>query len=147
MSTTTLILLYLGAALVGSRLPFIRVFLAHVHNLVSLVISVCLEGGRNKILLLRDGSGQTSGKLASPFKKALISYAGYTSASMAALGLFYIVARGSYHLVIYLYMGTFCCGIVGRAGLLPFTNGHAFPIPPSNGLAGVGQLRNHSCSY
>ncbi|WP_462412943.1 M50 family metallopeptidase [Neobacillus sp. Marseille-QA0830] len=105
MSTTTLILIYLGIALIGSRLPFIRVFLAHVHNLVSQVISVCLEGGRNKIHLQRDGSAQTTGTLESTFKKALISYVGYTGASVAAIGLFYLVVSGSYYLVIYLFLG------------------------------------------
>ncbi|MBV7507647.1 M50 family metallopeptidase [Bacillus sp. sid0103] len=103
MSTTTLILLYLGVALMGSWLPFIRVYFAHFHNLVNLVISVCLEGG--KIHLYRDGSGQTTGSDTSQFKKALISYAGYTGASVAAIGLFYLVSKGHYHLVIYLYLG------------------------------------------
>jgi hypothetical protein len=105
VNTATLILIYLGIGLMGSRLPYIRVFLAHCHNLVSTVISVCLEGGRNKILLLRDGTGQTTGSQTSPFKKAFISYAGYTGASVAAIGLFYLVSRGHYHLVIYLYLG------------------------------------------
>ncbi|MEH7094950.1 M50 family metallopeptidase [Neobacillus vireti] len=103
MDTTTLILIYLAAALVGSMLPFIRVYLAHFHNLVNLTISVCLEGG--KIRLFRDGSGQTTGSDLSLFKKALISYAGYTGASLVAIGLFYLVTRGNYHLVIYLYLG------------------------------------------
>ncbi|MEY2196525.1 M50 family metallopeptidase [Neobacillus sp. BF23-41] len=100
---TTLILIYLGVALVGSGLPIIRVYLAHFHNLVHLVISACVEGG--KIHLHRDGSGQTTGNPTSPFKKALISYAGYTGASVAAIGLFYLVSKGHYHLVIYLYLG------------------------------------------
>jgi hypothetical protein len=103
LNMTTLILIYLGVALVGSGLPFIRVYLAHFHNLVHLVISACLEG--SKIHLNRNGSGQTTGNHNSPFKKALISYAGYTGASVAAIGLFYLVSRGHYHLVIYLYLG------------------------------------------
>jgi hypothetical protein len=43
--------------------------------------------------------------LASPFKKALISYTGYTGTLVAAIGLFYLVSRASYHLVIYLFLG------------------------------------------
>lgn len=106
MNSTTLILIYLGIALVGSRLPYIRVYLAHCHNLVSQIITVCLEGGRNnKILLHQDGSAETTGNTTSPFKKALISYAGYTGASAAALGLFYLVSKGSYHWVIYMFLG------------------------------------------
>ncbi|NHC41930.1 hypothetical protein G6549_18415 [Bacillus sp. MM2020_1] len=106
MDTATLILIYLVIGLVGSRLPFVKVYLAHSHNLVSMVISVCLERGiNNKILLNRDGSGQTTGSLTSPFKKALISYAGYTGVSVAAIGLFYLVSRGHFHLVIYLFLG------------------------------------------
>jgi hypothetical protein len=103
LNTTTLILIYLGVALVGSMLPFVRVYLTHFHNLVNLVISACLEGG--KIHLYRDGSGQTTGSDTSPFKKAIISYAGYTGASVSAIGLFYLVSHGHYHLVIYLYLG------------------------------------------
>lgn len=103
MNTTTLILIYLGLGVVGSMLPYTRVYFAHFHNLVNLVISVCLEGG--KIQLYKDGSGQTTGSQTSPFKKALISYAGYTVASVTAIGLFYLVSRGYYHLVIYLYLG------------------------------------------
>jgi hypothetical protein len=106
LDTATLILIYLGIALVGSRLPSIRVHLRHCHNLVNLVISVCLEGGmKNKIRLYRDGTGQTTGSLISSFKKALISYAGYTGTSVAAIGLFYLVSRGHYRLVIYLFLG------------------------------------------
>jgi hypothetical protein len=103
LKTSTLILIYLGVALVGSWIPFIRVYLAHFHNLVNLVISACLEG--SKVHLYRDGSGQTTGSDTSPFKKALISYAGYTGASVAAIGLFYLVSRSHFHLVIYLYLG------------------------------------------
>jgi hypothetical protein len=106
LNTATLILIYLGLGVVGSRLPYIRVYLAHLHNLVILVISVCLEGGRsNKILLQPDGTGQTTGTSTLPFKKALISYAGYTGASVAAIGLFYLVSRGHNHLAIYLFLG------------------------------------------
>ncbi|WP_144556063.1 M50 family metallopeptidase [Bacillus sp. X1(2014)] len=105
MDPTTLILIYLVAGLVGSRLPFVRVYLAHCHNLVSMVINVCLEGGwNNKIHLHPDGTGQTTGSLISPFKKALISYTGYTVASAAAIGLFYFVSGGHYHLVVYLFL-------------------------------------------
>lgn len=103
MSTTTLILIYLGVALVGSMVPFLRSYFAHFHNLVNLVISACLEGG--KIHLYRDGSGQTTGSAVLPFKRALISYAGYTGASVAAIGLLYLVLKGHYHLVVYLYLG------------------------------------------
>jgi hypothetical protein len=103
LDTKTLILSYLGVALVGSVIPFLKVFFAHFQNLVNLSISVCLEGG--KIHLYRDGSGQTTGNHTSPFKKALISYAGYTGALVAAIGMFYLVSRGYYDLVIYLLLG------------------------------------------
>ncbi|MFD0828503.1 M50 family metallopeptidase [Neobacillus sp. M.A.Huq-85] len=106
MNITTLILIYVGVAIVGSRLPIIRVYFAHLHNLVNLVISVCLEGGReNKIQLYQDGSAETTGNMTSSIKKALISYAGYTGTSVAAIGLFYLVSRGYFHLIIYLFFG------------------------------------------
>jgi Peptidase M50B-like len=110
LDTKTLILIYLGVALAGSVIPFLRVYFAHFHNLVNLVISVCMEGG--KIHLYRDGSGQTTGGNTSPFKKALISYAGYTGALVAAIGLFYLVSRGHYDLVIYLFLGLIVLGLL-----------------------------------
>ncbi|MDR4949679.1 M50 family metallopeptidase [Neobacillus cucumis] len=103
MNATTLIFIYLGVALVGGLLPLLRVFFAHFHNLVNLMVSACLEGG--KIHLYLDGSGQTTGSQASPFKKALISYAGYSVASLVGIGLLYLVTRGNYQYVIYLYLG------------------------------------------
>ncbi|MED4225330.1 M50 family metallopeptidase [Neobacillus cucumis] len=103
MNTTAWIFIYLGVALVGGLLPFLRVFFAHFHNLVNLMVSACLEGG--KIHLYPDGSGQTTGSQASAFKKALISYAGYSVASLVGIGLLYLVTRGNYQYVIYLYLG------------------------------------------
>ncbi|MEH7107820.1 M50 family metallopeptidase [Bacillus sp. JJ1764] len=106
MSTNKLILLYLGITLVGSLLPVVRVFLSHFHNLISLGISVCLEGGRkNKIQLHRDGTGQTTGAAISSLKKAITIYAGYTGTMVGAIGLFYLVERGSYEWVIALVLG------------------------------------------
>lgn len=79
MNTSMLILIYVAIAVVGSRLPYLRVYLAHCNTLVFEVISVCIEGGKtNKIKLHKDGSGQTTNNVNSPFKKALIAYAGYT---------------------------------------------------------------------
>jgi hypothetical protein len=113
LNIATLILIYLVAGLAASRIPLIKVYLAHCHNLVCLVISVCLEGGRNnKILLHRDGTAQTTGRLTSSIKKAVISYVGYTGASVTAIGLFYLVSRGHYHLVMYLFLGLIVLSLV-----------------------------------
>jgi hypothetical protein len=105
LDTTTWILIYLGGALAGSVSPIFRVYFSHFHNLINLVISAYLEGG--KVHLYRDGSGQTTGGHATTFKKALISYVGYTVTSVAAIALFYLVSRGHNDLVVYLYLG-FC---------------------------------------
>ncbi|NHC41926.1 hypothetical protein G6549_18395 [Bacillus sp. MM2020_1] len=51
MDTTTWILIYLGGALAGSMIPFMRVYFSHFHNLINLVISACLEGGKVHLYL------------------------------------------------------------------------------------------------
>lgn len=106
VNRTMLVLLYVAITLVGSRIPYLRVFLSLCHTLVHEVICVCLEGGiTNKIKLHKDGSGQTTNHVNTPFKKALIAYAGYTGTLISAIGLFYLVSRGNYHLIIYLFIG------------------------------------------
>ncbi|MCL6570894.1 MAG: M50 family metallopeptidase [Bacillus sp. (in: Bacteria)] len=106
MNTPMLVLFYVAIAAVGSRIPFLRVYLAHCNTLVFEVISVCIEGGKtNKIKLYKDGSGQTTNNVNSPFKKNLIAYVGYTGTSIAAIGLFYLVSKGNYHFVLYLFIG------------------------------------------
>ena len=106
MDSTILILMYVVIALAGTRIPYVRVFLSLCNTLVYEVIYVCLEGGvTNKIKLHKDGLGTTTNTGTSPFKKALIGYAGYTGTSIAAIGLFFLVSKGSYHLVIYIFIG------------------------------------------
>lgn len=103
----------MAIALVVTRLPYLRVYLSLCYALVYEVICVCLEGGRtNKIKLHKNGSGQTTNNVNSPFRKALIAYAGYTGTSMAAIGLFYLVSNGSYHLIMYLFIGLLVCSLL-----------------------------------
>lgn len=107
MNTTILIFIYVAAAFVVSRIPFLRVYLSLCYTLLYEVICVlCLKGGLGqKIKLHKDGSGQITNQVHSPFKTALIAYAGYTGTSLTAIGLFYLVSRGSYQFIIYLFIG------------------------------------------
>ncbi|MCM2535979.1 hypothetical protein NDK43_31425 [Neobacillus pocheonensis] len=60
MNTTILIFIYVAAALVVSRIPFLRVYLSLCYTLLYEVICVlCLKGGLGqKIKLHKDGSGR-----------------------------------------------------------------------------------------
>ena len=106
MSIKMMILLYLVISLAGSRLPYFRVYLSHFYNLVSKVITVCLEGGMaNKIKLYKDGSGETTCPSSSFFKKNVIAYAANTGTLLAAIGIFYLVDKGRYLEVVYAFIG------------------------------------------
>ncbi|HEY2421722.1 MAG TPA: M50 family metallopeptidase [Neobacillus sp.] len=106
MTNTMLILMYVAIALVCSRIPYLRVYFSLCNTLLQQVVCVCLEGGiTNKIKLHKDGSSETTNNVNSPFKKALIAYAGYTGTLIAAIGLFYFVSKGNYHIIIYLVSG------------------------------------------
>ncbi|AGK53200.1 M50 family metallopeptidase [Bacillus sp. 1NLA3E] len=107
MNIKMLILIYFVISLVGSRLPFVRVYLSHCHTLLNKMIRVCLEGHRtNKIKLYKDGTGVTTSPPHSFFKDTLLSYLGNTGALLASIGLYYLVAKGNYRLVVYLFIGT-----------------------------------------
>ena len=110
MNVTMLILMYLTIALVGSIVPFLRVYLALCNTLVQEVVhalgSLLLKGGLfSKIKLHKDGSGETANQIHAPLKKALIAYAGYTGTSLAAIGLFYLVSKGYFDLIVYMFIG------------------------------------------
>jgi hypothetical protein len=54
--------------------------------------------------LQNDGSWQATNNTHSYFKKALIAYVGYTATSFIAIGLFYLVSRGQYPIIIYFFI-------------------------------------------
>lgn len=99
------ILIYLMLAFVITRIPYVRAYFSLCNILLYEVIRVILEGSLgNKIFLSPDGPSRTNvGN--SRLKNAFITYAGHTGVSLASIGLFYLVAKESYHLIFYLFIG------------------------------------------
>ncbi len=106
MNIKMLILLYVVIALVLSRLPYARVYVSHCYTLLNKMISVFLDGRMsNKIKLFKDGTGGTTSPSQSIFKINLITYAANTGTLLVSIGLFYLVMKGQYRLVVYLFIG------------------------------------------
>lgn len=110
MSTTSLILIYLAAALAISRLPMFRVYFSLCNTLIEkiihiLAVVVTREGKSNKIKLYKNGSGETTNIVSSKIQKVMIVYIGYTGTLIIALGLFYFLSFNKFHFVIYFFIG------------------------------------------
>jgi hypothetical protein len=111
VSQTTVILLYLAAALAISRFPFFRIYFSLCNTLIEKIFHVLAgvviskEGTLGKIKLFKDGSGQYTSNVNSKLQRAIIFYFGYTGTVGIAMGLFYLVSIRNYHLILYLFIG------------------------------------------
>ncbi|WP_409304083.1 M50 family metallopeptidase [Peribacillus sp. SCS-155] len=103
MNHTLPILIYLVIALLVTRIPYLGVYFSLFNTLSQEVVRVLLEGGiANKISLKTRSDARIEKSL---LKNTFIAYAGYTGQSLAAIGLFYLVAHHDYHFILYLFMG------------------------------------------
>lgn len=120
------ILIYLAAALIISKVPFIGTFLSICHTLLYEVVGTLLSEGKNRRIRLRTNSAITEefnplmyltdyslvindsshgGTTTSGiFKRNVHTYISYTAVSLASIGLFYLVSISNYHLVLYILM-------------------------------------------
>lgn len=117
MSTTSLILLYLAAALAISRLPMFRVYFSLCNTLIEKIIHVLAvvvtrEGKSNKIKLYKNGLGETTNIVNSKIQKVMIVYIGYTGTLLIAMGLFYLLSYNQFHFVIYFFIGLMVISIL-----------------------------------
>lgn len=117
MSTTSLILLYLAAALAISRLPMFRVYFSLCNTLIEKIIHVLAvvvtrEGKSNKIKLYKNGLGETTNIVNSKIQKVMIIYIGYTGTLLIAMGLFYLLSYNQFHFVIYFFIGLMVISIL-----------------------------------
>jgi hypothetical protein len=103
------IIVYLAAALVVTRIPFVRRYLSICYTLLHEVMRA-LIGGEKRIRLVKhkDETIET----ASTLKHDLISYISYTVASLAAIGLFYLVSIHRYEWILYLLSGLIAVALV-----------------------------------
>jgi Peptidase M50B-like len=117
VSTTSLILIYLAAALAVSRLPVFRVYFSLCNTLIEKVIHVLAvvvtrEGKANKIKLYKNGSGETTNIVNSKIQKVMIVYIGYTGTLLLAMGLFFLLSFNQFHFVIYFFIGLMVVSIL-----------------------------------
>lgn len=117
MSTTSLILLYLAAALAISRLPIFRVYFSLCNTLIekiihALAVVVTREGKSNKIKLYKNGSGETTSIGQSKIQKMMIVYIGYTGTLIIAMGLFYLLSLNKFQWVLYFFIGLLVISIL-----------------------------------
>lgn len=104
-----LIYMYLAIAFVVSKLPILRIYTALcntlLHEIFHVICAICLTGKvGHKITLSSDASGLAAITVNSRFAKVLTSYAGYTGSSLAAVGLFYLVNKGYFDIIIYFFI-------------------------------------------
>jgi Peptidase M50B-like len=87
VNSMTLTFIYLAAALLITRIPFLRGYFSLYNTLVQDVIHSFLDKG-----------GENKGK--STFKQGIMKYLGYTITSLLAIGLFYLLAKGRYSIIL-----------------------------------------------
>lgn len=110
MSTTSLILIYLAAAVAISRLPIFRVYFSLCNTLIEQIIYILTfvvtkEGKSNKIKLYKNGLGETTSIVNSKIQKVMMVYIGYTGTLLIAMGLFYLLSFNKFHFVLYFFIG------------------------------------------
>lgn len=109
MENTTLIYTYLAIALVMSQIPILGVYIALcntlLHEVYHVIMAACFSGKTaHKISLKNDASGLAVTSVNSRFGKVLTCYAGYTGSSLTAIGMFYLVNKGYFTLIIYFFI-------------------------------------------
>lgn len=96
MNTMTLTLVYLAAALLITRLPFLRSYFSLFNTLIYDVIQ--------RFFIKKEPSASEE-KVISSFKQGIIKYIGYTTTSLLAIMLFYSIAKGSYSIILLMLIG------------------------------------------
>lgn len=101
MNTMTLTLIYLAAALFITRIPFLGVYLSLCNRLIEEIICVTFTKGETSKKIILNPAGQNVNL---NFKQGFLTYIGLTITTLSAIGLFYLTAKGSYDLIIYLFI-------------------------------------------
>lgn len=102
------IIVYLVAAILVSRIPYVRSYLALFPTLLNEVLRNLIGGGKS--LMNHDPLLETA--VHRTFKHDLISYGSYTVTTLASIGLFYLVSIQHYHLILYILIGFIAVSLV-----------------------------------
>nr|WP_263323649.1 M50 family metallopeptidase [Neobacillus sp. Marseille-Q6967] len=102
MKTNMLILIHLAIAFGVTRIPFLRVYFSLSNRLIQEIIHIFIssfsKGEASYKIDLKKSEKDTG------FKQGIITYLSLTCTLFVAVGLFYLVAKGSYHFILYSFI-------------------------------------------
>lgn len=109
MANNTIIYIHLIAVLIISHIPIVGVYIALcntlLHETFHVICAACFSRKMvHKITLNHDASGLAMTTINSWFARVLVSYAGYTGSSLSAIGLFYLINKGYFNVIIYFFI-------------------------------------------
>lgn len=118
-----LIYFYLVVAAIVTHVPYFKINVytslvnTLVHEISHALCSILTGGGVKEITLHHDASGLAvttatvytwrdfPRNVWAWFSRVLVSYAGYTGASLSTVGLFYLLSKGKYEEILYVFVG------------------------------------------
>jgi hypothetical protein len=106
------IIVYLAAAFVLTRVPYIGAYLSLCPTLLHGVFRFFIGGEKNKRIRLvkNDSALETTNDLT--FKHSLIDYISYTGTILVAIGLFYLASFENYHLILSIFIGLIIVSLI-----------------------------------
>lgn len=96
---------YLFIALIVAHIPLLRHYFSSCNKLCHEVIRLLIEGKNAKKIKIGQKSVNLNEHSHSRMKHILITYGGHTCESLVAVGLFYLVSKQNYQLILFLYIG------------------------------------------
>jgi hypothetical protein len=104
MNHITLIYIYLVIALLITNIPFIGKYSAIantiIHEASHCILALLFSGKVHSMSLFSDTSGEARVSTRNWMSRILISYAGYTGSSLAAIGLYFALSKGKYEIIL-----------------------------------------------
>ncbi|SDO40030.1 Peptidase M50B-like [Paenibacillus sp. yr247] len=104
MNHVTLIYIYLVIALLITNIPIVGKYMAVANTIIheaSHCLSALLFSGKvHSMSLFSDTSGEARVSTRNWMSRILISYAGYSGSSLAAIGLYFALSKARYELIL-----------------------------------------------
>ncbi|WP_394187055.1 M50 family metallopeptidase [Metabacillus halosaccharovorans] len=126
---------YLLMALIVAYIPLVRHYFSCCNKLCHEVIRLLIEGKSAKKIKIGQKSVNLNEHSHSRMKHILITYGGHTCESLVAVGLFYLVSKQNYQLILFLFIGVLVVtslfwirNVIGIVWALSFVTFLALPI-------------------
>ncbi|PKG23323.1 M50 family metallopeptidase [Niallia nealsonii] len=105
MKDAFLIIIYLGAALIISRISFLKVYFSIWNTLILETFLVFIGGKNNRLIGNKDKFKKRTELEKITLKNLFNLYIGYTVTLVVAIGLFYLAGKQNYYLILCLLIG------------------------------------------